>query len=373
MKVGITGQAGFVGGHLYNELGLDKGFERIAFRDEFFGSESSLDLFVEQCDVIVHLAAVNRAEVPDELYRINVELTDQLIASLKRTKSKAMVLFSSSIQESLDNPYGKAKKLCREKLENWATENQGSFLGLIIPNVYGPFGRPNYNSFVATFCNRLVNEDEPVVIQDNSVNLIYVGSLCKYIIKEIQNPENKTKIQTVLVEQDFERKVTEILEQLKMFKSVYQENGFIPELRERNDINLFNTFRSYIDPAKQFPVLLRKYEDERGYFVETMKVKSEGQISFSTTHAGITRGNHYHTRKIERFTVLKGKARISFRNISNEQVYDFILDGEHPSYVDMPIWFTHNITNIGDEDLYTQFWINEWFDPADPDTYFEQV
>ena len=376
LKVGITGQAGFVGTHLYNELGLlPSQFERIAFEDNYFQDETKLRAFVCQCDVIIHLAAVNRHSDENELYRINVELVQQLIDAMVAENATPHILFSSSTQEERNNIYGNSKKKGRELFESWATDNGGSFSGLVVPNVYGPFGKPNYNSFIATFCHKLTHGEQPEVLQDASVNLIYVGSLCKFIIKRI---EDVSLAKESLVERcdlpfDFERKVTEILTQLKEFKTLYFEQGIIPHLCDINDINLFNTFRSYIDADKFFPVKLVKHTDPRGMFVETIKIGVGGQVSFSTTVPGITRGNHYHSRKIERFTVIKGKARIQLRKIGTTEVLDFFLDGKEPSYVDMPIWYTHNITNIGDEELYTQFWINEWYNPEDGDTYFEEV
>ncbi len=144
-------------------------------------------------------------------------------------------------------------------------------------------------------------------------------------------------------------------------------------MKDKNEVNLFNTFRCYIDHDSRYPVKLVQHADPRGVFVETIKLGVGGQVSFSTTVPGITRGNHYHTRKIERFTVIKGKARIQLRKIGTDEVMDFYLDGNEPSYVDMPIWYSHNITNIGKDELYTQFWINEWYNPADGDTYFEEV
>ena len=138
-------------------------------------------------------------------------------------------------------------------------------------------------------------------------------------------------------------------------------------------MNLFNTFRCYMDQKSRFPVKLERHEDARGVFVETIRLGVGGQVSFSTTVSGVTRGNHYHTRKIERFTVIRGKARIQLRRVGTSEVLNFDLDGNEPAYVDMPVWYTHNITNTGDEELYTQFWINEWYDPEDGDTYFEKV
>jgi UDP-2-acetamido-2,6-beta-L-arabino-hexul-4-ose reductase len=181
------------------------------------------------------------------------------------------------------------------------------------------------------------------------------------------------KTERVEVPYDFEKRVTEILALLNGYKALYFDQGFIPSFKDRDEVNLFNTFRCYIDHAACFPKHLISHADSRGVFVETIKLGTGGQVSFSTTVPGVTRGNHYHTRKIERFTVIKGKARIQLRKTGTDKILNFYLDGETPSYVDMPVWYTHNITNIGDEDLYTQFWINEWYDPDDGDTYYEEV
>jgi UDP-2-acetamido-2,6-beta-L-arabino-hexul-4-ose reductase len=160
---------------------------------------------------------------------------------------------------------------------------------------------------------------------------------------------------------------------LTRFKEQYFNQGIIPALSDTNDVNLFNTFRSYIDLDAYFPCPLTQHADDRGTFVETLKLGIGGQVSFSTTRPGVTRGNHYHSRKIERFTVIKGQAKIQLRRIGTEKVFKYYLDGTKPAYVDMPVWYTHNITNIGTEDLYTQFWVNEWYDETNPDTCFEQV
>lgn len=370
IRVGITGQAGFVGTHLYNHLGLapDK-YKRMPFEDRFFSDSALLRSFVEQCDVIVHLAAMNRHPDPKVIYNTNIGLVKQLIDAMETEGVTPHVLFSSSTQEELENLYGQSKKDGRELLEQWAIRNQASFTGLVVPNVYGEFSRPNYNTFIATFAHKLINGEQPQIITDSSVKLIYVGSLCKYIISQFENKG----VARVNVPFDFERKVSSILSLFEQFNSLYAHNGFIPNLADLNEVNLFNTFRSYLDHKNKFPVILVKHTDNRGMFVETIKLGVGGQVSFSTTLHGITRGNHYHTRKIERFTVIKGKAKIQLRKIGSEEVMDFYLDGTEPSYVDMPVWYTHNITNIGDEELYTQFWINEWYNPEDGDTYFEEV
>lgn len=374
IRVGITGQAGFVGTHLYNELGLlTDSFVRVSFKDSYFSEERLLRDFVKQCDVIVHLAAMNRHPDPQVIYETNLRLVNQLIAAMEAENVTPHVLFSSSTQEERDNEYGRSKREGRELLEQWAKRRGTSFTGMVVPNVYGPFGRPNYNSFIATFCYKLTHGEQPVVLQDGSVKLIYVGSLCKFIIKKIRRiSENSTSvIERDEIPFDFEKKVTEILKCLEQYKNLYLDKGIIPVLNNRDEVNLFNTFRCYIDHAIHFPVKLVQHTDPRGAFVEIIKLGVGGQVSFSTTVPGITRGNHYHSRKIERFTVIRGKARIQLRQIGTDEIINFYLDGKEPSYVDMPIWYTHNITNIGEEDLYTQFWINEWYDPEDGDTYFE--
>lgn len=374
INVGITGQPGFVGTHLYNELGLlSDSVVRIPFEDSFFESEAQLRAFVKRCDVIVHLAAMNRHPDHGVIYNTNIRLVKQLIAAMEAEYVTPHVLFSSSTQEERDNEYGRSKREGRELLEAWAKRNGASFTGLVVPNVYGPFGRPGYNSFIATFCHKLTHGEQPKVLQDSSVKLIYVGILCKHIINKIQSVHlsNIPVIERDEVPHDFEKKVTEILALLNMYKELYFGQGFIPVLKDRNEVNLFNTFCGYMDFSSIYPRKLMKHEDQRGMFVETVKLGIGGQVSFSTTVPGITRGNHYHTRKIERFTVIRGKARIQLRKIGTDEVLNFFLDGNEPAYVDMPVWYTHNITNIGEEELYTQFWINEWYDPNDGDTYFE--
>ncbi|MFM1853730.1 MAG: hypothetical protein RL164_1048 [Bacteroidota bacterium] len=370
-KIGVTGKNGFVAHHLIQNLGCYQNeFEIIPFERGYFESANLLDDFVLKCDTIVHLAAVNRHESQEELYRINVELTDKLIGALVRTESNAHVLISSSSQEQNNNLYGNSKKLSREKLSNWAQTSGANFTGLIIPNVFGPFGVPFYNSVVATFCHQLVNNQQPRIDNDGQVKLIYVGDLVHQIIELIKSEHNASEY---IIQANEVIHVSEILQLLEEYKAVYFVNGGVPNLDSKFKIQLFNTFRSFIDLKEYFPREFKLNIDDRGAFVEVMRHGISGQTSYSTTVPGITRGNHYHTRKIERFAVIKGKAQIELRKIGSSEVLSFELDGSKPAYVDMPIWYTHNIKNIGQEELLTMFWINEPYDPADPDTYFEIV
>ena len=377
MKIGITGQPGFVGTHLYNYLGLQPEVERIPFKDEYFDSEETLNAFVKKCDVIVHLAAMNRHPDPQVIYETNINLVKKLIKACETTESTPHILFSSSTQEERGNAYGKSKYEGRKLFETWALKNNAKFTGLIIPNVFGPFGRPYYNSFIATFCHQLTHGEQPKIDIDGRVKLIYVGELVQEIYEHIiaisYEEPGKAIVDEVRVKHTSERKVSETLKLLEGFKKNYFEKGIIPDLNDPFEKNLFNTFMTYIEFNEFFPFNLKKHTDSRGSFVELIKLNSGGQVSFSTTKPGITRGNHFHTRKAERFAVIKGKARIELRKIGTDEILSFDLDGENPSFVDMPIWHTHNITNIGKEDLYTIFWINEHYNPEDGDTFFEEV
>jgi Nucleoside-diphosphate-sugar epimerases len=373
IKVGITGQAGFIGTHLFNYLSLFKDvYELVPFGDNYFDDEAVLTEFALKCDVIVHLAAVNRHHDPNELYSKNIELVDKLIKSLSLAKSKAHIIFSSSIQEERDNIYGKSKKEGRLKLLDWATQNKSGFTGLIIPNVFGPFGKPFYNSVISTFSYQLINNDTPKIENDVKLNLLYVGELCEIISDLAISPKGQITEEN-RVPHSFSINVSAILEELKKYNENYLNYGIIPKLQNNFEINLFNTFRSYINCSNQFPFKYKVNEDERGIFVETMKLNTGGQVSYSTTNPGVTRGNHFHTRKIERFSVIKGKARIQLRRYGTKEIIDLFLDGTEPSFVDMPIWYTHNITNIGNDELVTLFWINEFYNQHNADTFFETV
>lgn len=378
INIGITGQAGFVGTHLFNKLGLypDK-FTRIPFEDKFFQDTLMLESFVSKCDVIVHLAAMNRHNDPQVIYNTNILLVKKLITACETTNSTPHILFSSSIQEERDNLYGKSKKEGRLLLEQWADKNTAKFTGFVIPNVFGPFGNPYYNSVIATFCHQLTHNEQPKIEIDGEIKLIYIDELTTTIIEHIECKQfisnEEAKIDLVPVQNTSKIKVSALLKKLNEFKKNYFKKGIIPNLNNTLDRNLFNTFICYIDHEAFFPFQLKLNTDERGSFIETIKLNSGGQVSFSTTVPGITRGNHFHTRKAERFAVIKGKAQIEIRKIGTKKILSFELDGRQPSFVDMPVWFTHNITNIGEEELYTIFWINEHYNPTDPDTFFEKV
>jgi len=370
-KIGITGQKGFIGSHLYNRISLLKEeFTPVPFEKSFFEDEQALNNWVQQCDVIVHLAAMNRHPDQQVIHDVNVSLTQRLVNAMHATQHYPHVLFSSSTQEERDNLYGQSKMTSRKSLAALAAAQNVAVTGMIIPNVFGPFGKPFYNSVVATFCHQLTHGESPKIDNDGYLKLIYVDELVLTIIDAIRNELNEPALQ---IPHTHECYVSEILKRLEVYKELYLDKGIFPALPDAFSVQLFNTYRSYMDHATRYPFLLTPHPDNRGVFVELIKLEMGGQVSFSTTVPGITRGNHFHTRKVERFVVIKGKALIQLRKYNTDEVLDFQLDGAQPSYVDMPVWYTHNIKNIGEEELYTVFWINEFFDPADPDTYFETV
>lgn len=371
MRIGITGSNGFIGWHLLQTLKwtLEK-VEIIPFERSYFEEEEQLRQSVKKCDVLVHLAGVNRHDDHTYIYDQNVYIAHKLVKALEQTSSRPHIIFASSTQEERDNFYGKAKKEAREYFAAWAKRNDATYTGLIIPNVFGPFGQPFYNSVVATFCHLMNNNEKTEIHQDSVVHLIYVGDLVAFIVDCIQKERNNEALR---VPHRVEWRVSEIRDKLVDFKSNYITNGIIPDLSRKEDLQLFNTFRSYMSHESIYPRKFDPKADDRGVFVELVKVGSKGQTSFSTTKPGITRGNHFHTRKMERFAVIKGKASIEMRKIGTNKKMVFELSGEYPSYVDMPVWYTHNIKNIGNEELITVFWINEPYDPEDPDTFFETV
>ena len=370
MKIGITGQNGFIGYHLTQTIKYKlTDFSIVSFQRSLFEEEDSLGNFISSCDVIVHLAGVNRAQTNREVYDSNIQINNTLKKVLIRSNFKGHLLFASSSQENADSPYGKAKKESREFLEETINSLGGKFTGLIIPNVFGPFCKPNYNSFVATFCSKILNNKTPEVIQDANVPLLYVGNLVMQILEVIR----ESKVSLIEIQPDLEVKVSDVLTLLNAFKTSYIDNNKIPSLQTSFELDMFNTFRSYLDLENRYPSFLEKHSDQRGFFSEILRTDIGGQFSYSTTLPDITRGNHFHTRKIERFIVIDGKAKISLRKIGSNQVHDYLLDGKEPSHVDMPVWYTHNITNIGPTPLITAFWINEPYNFKDSDTYFEIV
>jgi UDP-2-acetamido-2,6-beta-L-arabino-hexul-4-ose reductase len=368
-RVGITGISGFVGSHLKDRLLREQDLEVLACEDSYFGEPEKLKSFAKDCDVLVHLAAMNRGD-PEQLHKLNVSLVKKLVDALQQTHSTPHVIFSSSIQCKLDNPYGLSKREGARVLTQWAQRNNAPLSVLIIPNIYGDRGKPFYNSVVATFCHQLTHGLQPEVHVDLELGLIYIQEVVEEILKQVRNrPETA---ETVEIPPTKSIKVSEILVTLNRFKETYYDKRIVPHLESGFEQNLYNTFLSYMDDTdyEQSPVL---HADDRGSLFEVVKQEKGGQVFFSTTKPGITRGNHYHTRKMEKFCVVKGEAVIRLRRIGTDNVIEFNVSESKPASIEMPIFYTHSIENVGSEDLLTLFWTNELFDKDDPDTFYENV
>lgn len=368
MRVGITGQSGFIGSHLYSYLKTDEDVTLIPYQRRFFENAYELDKFLQSCDVVVHLAGANLG--PDEeVYEDNIQLAEGLVSALERTRSTPHLIYSSSTHENRDTAYGRSKHHARQTLSTWAHENDAKFTGLIIPNVYGPFCRPFYNSVVATYCYQLTHGQEPEIKTDQPIGLIYIDDVLqkihRVILYELESDE-------MLVPPNLEMKMSDLLDKLQGFKQQYIEEKVIPDLSDPFDLKLFNTFRSHIEPG-HYPVSYDVKQDHRGYLFEAIRALNQGQAFLSTTKPGVERGNHYHRRKVERFSIVKGRALVQLRRVGTNIIQDYFLDGEKPSYIDIPVLHTHNLINVGEEELIMLFWTSELYNPEDPDTYYEMV
>ena len=372
MNILITGSSGFVGSHLKNTLKYKHSnkFTIIDLDKKDFLDQKLLDNKVKQSSVIIHLASINRHNDQDFLLETNIELSKKIIESIEKVNFKGKLIFASSTQENLKNNYGISKNISRKLFIESSNNNNFTFTALIIPNVFGPFGKPNYNSFIPTFCKNILKDQEVEIIDNNQIKLIFIDNLIQIIVDEIKI---KSSNYCKKIKEDILTTVEEVRDKLISYRSCYIMKSSIPAFHTEFDLNLFNTFRSYIKNEEFFPIRYIQNTDDRGGFVEIIRSYSKGQYSFSTTKPNITRGNHFHTRKIERFSVIRGQALIRLRKIGTNKILEFKLNGNKPSYVDMPIWYTHNIKNVGAGDLITLFWINEPYDQDNPDTYLENV
>lgn len=364
LTVLITGADGMLGTHVRGYFhGLEDLQVRAAGRAAF--ESGSLHELVNGCDAVIHLAGMNRGE-DDVVAATNIRLTEQLIQSLEAAGSTAHVLFSSSTHIERDTPYGASKREAAARLTVWAEHSGGRFANVILPGVFGEGGKPYYNSVVSTFCHQLATGETPTPHSDSPIEQIHAQE----VARRFETILRKGETGDIRVH-GTELTVFGLLSTLQEMKELYAQH-IIPDLREGFRRDLFNTYRSFLYP-QHYPVPLTLHTDPRGSLFEAIKSPNGGQAFMSTTHPGITRGNHYHTRKVERFLVSGGEAEIKLRHIFGTEVQTFRVSGDTPSYVDIPTLHTHNITNVGDTTLLTLFWTNELFDPQNPDQYPEMV
>lgn len=365
MNIGITGADGLLGFHLRARLHAHgwRGV-RLATR-QTFASPASLDEFVAGLDGVVHMAGMNRGDEA-EVEATNIRLAADLVAALERTGSAPALVFANSIHVERDTGYGRGKRAAAALLRKWATASGATLADLVLPHVFGEFGKPFYNSVVSTFCHQLATGAHPEVHVDGQLELLHAQDVAQRCLEALRDREDAT---TRMIGAPMA--VSELLVRLRDQHERYAGH-VVPDLCDRLDLQFFNTLRSYLYPH-HYPVSLELRRDARGGLFEAVKTLQGGQVFFSSTHPGVTRGNHYHLRKVERFLVVGGEAEIRLRKLFSPQVESFRVTGAAPCYIDMPTFHTHSITNVGSVELTTLFWSNEIFDPADPDTYAENV
>ena len=364
-RIGITGVDGLIGWHLRCFLNGCPDAQVLSGNRATFAAVDRLDEFVAGADAIVHLAGMNRGD-EHEIETTNMALTEALIGACERTGRKPHVLFASSTHITRDTAYARSKRLCAQRLDEWAKHSGARFTTLVMPHVFGEGGKPFHNSAVATFCYQLAGAQPPRIVHDSTLELVHAQRVAEAMFDAIVNGRTGK-----IVIDGFSITVSDVLKKLEYFARLYRDQ-IVPTLGTEIDLALFNTYRSYLYPA-HYPVAVARKTDERGSLFEAVRSLNGGQCFISTTKPGVTRGNHYHRRKVERFFVLEGKATIRIRKLFSNAVAEFAVSGDQPQYVDMPALHTHNITNTGDTPLTTLFWAHEIFDPARPDTYREQV
>jgi UDP-2-acetamido-2,6-beta-L-arabino-hexul-4-ose reductase len=360
MKVLLTGAEGFLGWHTRVRLRAMTCHEVVpATRTNW----SQLPELMAGADAVLHVAGVNRG-APEEVESENRRLAEDVVAAIRRSGARPTVVFANSIHAGTDTPYGLGKGAASTLLGTGVPEAGGRYVDVRLPNLFGEHGRPRYNSFVATFVDSVLTGDRPD-IADRPVKLMHVQEAAALLLDSLTRSD-------VHVPAGTQTSVQEVYDQLRRFNELYA-GGDIPPLLTDLDLNLFNTLRAALFPG-HYPIPLSQRADERGELVEVVRSHSgQGQTFVSTTRPGLTRGEHFHLRKVERFAVVSGRARISLRRMFDDQIVSLDVEGETPVAVDMPTLWTHNITNTGERDLLTVFWTSELFNPDDPDTFPEPV
>ncbi len=358
MVVGLNGSSGFIGYHLWVYLHYKCKLEVIKLSKDLSKDLDNL----KKCDLIIHLAEKNRGD-DQELYSNNIESTNTLVKYLTQLNIQPLVIYTSSIHENSPTVQGEWRRQNKKTFSNWAQND--NFISLSLPNIFGPFCKPNYNSFIATLCDSVVN-GKKITVNDNSISLLYVDNLCAQIYEVIQN--KRTNIET-----DITISLKSIYELLEQFKKDYLDNGIIPQVDTDFKLNLFTTLRSYI-PNSQRKLPVKHSSDARGNLSELVLFREKGQIFYSTTNPGCVRGNHFHTKRIERFCILQGTAEVNLRKIGSDEIISYIIAGNDYEVIDMPPYYTHNLVNVGNQELICCFWMNDILSEQEiDDTYFETV
>ncbi|MCM3722108.1 capsular polysaccharide biosynthesis protein CapF [Solibacillus isronensis] len=369
MKILVTGANGFVGKNLVAELkniGDNEIFE-ITRESDY----SLLEKYTKECEFVFHLAGVNRPKDEDEFMKGNFGLSSQLLQLLKKHKNKAPVLLTSSIQAEKDNPYGRSKKAGEDLLFDYFKETDVKVYVYRLPNLFGKWSKPNYNSVVATFCHNIAKgADIQINNPDTELNLCYIDDVLEEFLRAL---EGKPTMQGdfCIVSETHNIKLGELGDLINGFKKS-RKNLSIPNMENALTKKLYSTYLSFL-PEDQFSYDLKMNSDHRGSFTEFMRTPERGQVSINVSKPGITKGNHWHHTKNEKFLVVSGEGLIRFRKIDSNKIIEYRVSGKNLQVVDIPTGYTHSIVNVGENDLVTVMWANECFDPEKPDTYFVEV
>ncbi len=370
MKVLITGSNGFIAKNLMVRLSELEGFETVMFTRQT--PEERLPDLVADIYAVVHLAGVNRPLLPEEFVSGNTGLTKNLCKALFESGRSVPVIFSSSTQAALDNPYGKSKLDAELALRNYAAQSGAPVYIYRLPNVFGKWCKPDYNSVVATFCHNLA-KGLPIQINDSNaaLSLVYVDDVVDEFIRILTNKPQFDASEFCSVPIQYQTTVGRLAQQLEAFRD--SRTSLLSEQVGTGLVRaLYSTYMSYLSPD-DFAYKVPKFADQRGVFVEMLKTKDSGQFSYFTAHPGITRGGHYHHSKTEKFLVIKGRARFGFRHILTDETYELFTSGEIPEIVETIPGWSHDITNVGEEEMIVMLWANEIFDRDRPDTIASKV
>jgi UDP-2-acetamido-2,6-beta-L-arabino-hexul-4-ose reductase len=367
MRALVTGASGFIGKNLIVHLG-ERGVEYIPLTRDV--PLRSLTNELDSIDFVFHFAGVNRPTDSAEFVEGNTALTEQLCDLIRASGRRIPVLYASSIQAGADNPYGMSKLAAEEALEALERDTGSPVYLYRLPNVFGKWSRPNYNSVVATFCHNIAN-DLPIQINDPTahVHLVYIDDVIKDFLRLLDN--RPAGVNRPEVSPEYVISVGELAEQIKLFKAS-RESMVIEAVGTGLARALYSTYLSFLRP-EQFSYALPVYTDQRGRFAEVLKTRDSGQFSFFTAHPGITRGNHYHHTKNEKFLVVQGKARFGFRHVVTGETYEIFTDSENPTVVETVPGWSHDITNVGGNEMIVMLWANEIFDRKTPDTITSKV
>ncbi len=369
----ITGAGGFVGKNLVATL-RTAGYTDLMLFEKDDTPETLAD-YCRRAAFVVHLAGINRPTDPSEFYTGNAGLTDTLLANLEAAGNTAPVLVTSSTQAELDNDYGKSKRQAEEAIFAHRRRTGATVYVFRMPGVFGKWCRPNYNSVVATFCHNVAH-GLPIQVRDSafSLPLVYIDDVVACVLAAFDGDVMMDRSATPICHMHPIHEVTlgRLAELIQGF-AAGRTSLAVPDLAPGSfEKKLYSTYLSYL-PSDQFSYPLEMHTDNRGSFTEFLRSPERGQVSINISHPGIVKGNHWHHTKNEKFLVVKGEGVIRFRNIFSKEVIEYHVSGDKLEVVDIPCGYTHNIENVGTEDMVTVMWANEAFDPDHPDTFFEPV